>query len=64
MRGKRRDDGVIEYHGIMKDAMSVKGRPYRAEEKTISDDKYVIVVFDGTGDREFEVFTMTYERVK
>lgn len=64
MRGKLRDDGVIEYKGIMKDAMTVEGRPYRAEERTVSDDRFEIKVFDGTGDKEFEVFTMIYERMK
>lgn len=62
MTGKKRDDGIIEYTGIMKDAMTPKGRSYRAEEKMISDDKTVITVFDGEGDKEFVVFTMTYDR--
>lgn len=62
MTGKKRDDGVIEYKGVMKDAMSPEGRSYRAEEKTINDNKTVITVFDGEGDKEFVVFTMTYER--
>jgi len=64
MTGKKRDDGIIEYTGIMKDAMSPDGRKYRAEEKIVSDDKSVITVFDGEGSKEFVVFTMTYERTK
>lgn len=64
MRGKKREDGVINYHGIMKDAASVEGRPYRAEEKTLSPDKFEIVIYDGTGKDEFHVMTMTYERAK
>lgn len=63
MTGKKRDDGIIEYTGTMKDAMTVKGRQYRAEEKVVNDDKSVITVFDGDGKNEFVVFTMTYERV-
>lgn len=62
MTGKKRDDGIVEYTGIMKDAMTPRGRTYRAEDKTVSDDKSMITVFDG--DREFVVFTMTYERGK
>ena len=64
MTGKMRDDGVIEYTGIMKDAMSPKGRPYRAEEKVHNDDKFEVLVYDGTGQKEFHVMTMTYERIK
>lgn len=64
MKGKKRKDGVIEYKGIMKDAMTVEGRPYRAEERTVDDDRFEIKVFDSAGDDEFEVFTMIYERSK
>lgn len=64
MTGKLRDDGVIEYLGTMKDAMSPQGRIYRAEEKHLSDDKFEIVVYDGTGEKEFHVMTMTYTRVE
>ena len=64
MRGKMRDDGIIEYKGIMKDAMTVDGRPYRAEEKGVNDDRFEIKVFDSAGDKEIEVFTMIYERIK
>ena len=62
MTGKKRDDGIVEYTGIMKDGMTPDGRSYRAEEKIVSDDKSVITVFDGDGSKEFVVFTMTYER--
>lgn len=64
MTGKKREDGIVEYTGIMKDAMTPAGRKYRAEEKTVSDDKSVVTVFDGDGSKEFVVFTMTYERAK
>lgn len=62
LRGKARADGVIEYTGIMKDAMTVDGRQYRVEERPEGPDKFEIVVFDGPPDGEFEVLTMTYER--
>ncbi len=64
MTGKLRKDGIIEYHGIMKDAMSPAGRTYRAEEKYINENKFEVVVFDGTDDKEFHVMTMTYDRAK
>jgi hypothetical protein len=64
MRGKKRKDGVVEFKGIMKDAFTPKGRPHRVEEKKQSDDKFEVLIYDGVGDKEFLVLTMTYQRMK
>ncbi len=63
VRGKLRSDGVIEYVGTMKDAMTPDGRQYRVEESEQNEDEFTIVVFDG-GEQEFEVLSMKFERVR
>ncbi len=61
--GKKRDDGIIEYKGTMKDAYSPEGREYRAEEENVSDDEFIIRVYDESGtEDEFLVFTLTFKK--
>lgn len=64
MRGKMRKDGVIEYKGTMIDAMTPKGRPYKVEEITRSEDKFDILIYSGVGPQAMHLLTMTHERVK
>lgn len=61
VRGKMRGDGVIEYVGTMKDAMTPDGRQYRVEESEQSADQFTIDIFDG-GEQEFKVLSMKFER--
>ncbi len=64
MRGKAGEDGVVTMGGIMKDSMSPGGRPFRAEEQTISDDEYKVTVYDLSDqpDREFVAVILHFKR--
>ncbi|MFT7619396.1 MAG: hypothetical protein ACI97A_003047 [Planctomycetota bacterium] len=64
MRGKMRKDGVIEYKGMMVDAMTPAGRPYKVEEITHSEDKFEIAIYSGVGPQAVKLLTMMHERVK
>ena len=61
-RGTVDADGIVRFHGRMKDVVTPGGRPFRTVLKRDSNDKWYLELFDTIDNEEVKIIEATYIR--
>jgi len=62
--GQVDENGQVCMQGLMKDAMTPEGRPFRSVQKQAGNDKFTIELHDTKDGKEFKMMDIVYTRVK